>query len=169
MEFFMSYEKEVKDLMIPLKDYPHVPSWYTLDQVATIMREAAIKFEGSFEPRAVLVFDEKSQLLGILTLKDIVRGLEGDIVGDPGGASPSWQEVVGPELKRQAQKRASEVMSPFRVNVASHDSLVKALALMLQENVERIPVLEGNKVIGLIRLADLFNEISGALLLKETD
>lgn len=25
MEFFMGYKKEVKDLMIPLKDYPHVP------------------------------------------------------------------------------------------------------------------------------------------------
>lgn len=156
--------------MLPLKDYPHVPSWYTLDQVATIMREAAIKFEGSFEPRAVLVFGEKSQLLGILTLKDMVRGLEGDIVGEPsGGASRSWPEVVGPELKRQAQRRVSEVVSPFRVTVASRDSLVKALSLMLQENVERMPVLEGNKVIGLIRLADLFKEISGALLLKETD
>jgi len=60
-------------------------------------------------------------------------------------------------------------MSPFRVTVASRDSLVKALALMLQENVERIPVLEGNKVIGLIRLADLFKKISGALLLKEPE
>jgi signal-transduction protein with cAMP-binding, CBS, and nucleotidyltransferase domain len=35
---------------------------------------------------------------------------------------------------------------------------------MLQENVERIPVLEDNKVAGLIRLTDLFKEISGALL-----
>ena len=60
-------------------------------------------------------------------------------------------------------------MSPFRVTVASRDSLVKALALMLQENVERIPVLEGNEVIGLIRLADLFKKISGALLLKEPE
>jgi len=26
----MSYEKMVKDLMIPLEDYPHVPYWFTL-------------------------------------------------------------------------------------------------------------------------------------------
>jgi signal-transduction protein with cAMP-binding, CBS, and nucleotidyltransferase domain len=38
---------------------------------------------------------------------------------------------------------------------------------MLQENVERIPVLEDNKVAGLVRLADLFKEISGALLSGE--
>jgi hypothetical protein len=31
-------------------------------------------------------------------------------------------------------------------------------------SLDRIPVLEDNKVAGLIRLADLFKEISGALL-----
>ena len=79
----MSYEKIVKDLMIPLEDYPHIPYWFTLNQAVVIVREAAIKYEGSFEPRAVLVFDVKYHLLGILTLKDIVRGLEGDILGGP--------------------------------------------------------------------------------------
>ncbi len=164
----MPYEKSVKDLMIPLKDYPHIPYWFTLNQAVIIVREAAIKYEGSFEPRAVLVFDEKYHLLGILTLKDIVRGLEGDILGGLGGAALAWQEVVGLELQKQAEKPVSEVMSPFKVTVDSGDSLVKALALMLQENVERIPVLEGDKVVGLIRLADLFKEISEALLLKDT-
>jgi CBS domain-containing protein len=116
----------------------------------------------------VLVFDEKYGLLGILTLKDIVRGLESDILGEPGGAALSWKDLVGPELKKQAQKPVSEVMSPFKVTVAGSDSLAKALSLMLQENVERIPVLEDNKVAGLIRLTDLFKEISGALLSGET-
>src|SRR4030042_1537102 len=72
----MPYEKKVKDLMIPLEDYPHIPYWFTLRQAMAIVREAAVKFEGSFEPRAVLVFDEKYQLMGILTLRDIIKGLE---------------------------------------------------------------------------------------------
>jgi len=164
----MPYEKIIKDLMIPLENYPHVPYWFTLNQAVIIVREAAIKFAGSFEPRAVLVFDEKYGLLGILTLKDVVRGLEGDILGGPGGAALAWKDLIGPELKRQAQKQVGEVMSPFKVTVAGSDSLVKALSLMLQENVERIPVLEDNKVAGLIRMADLFKEISGALLSGET-
>jgi signal-transduction protein with cAMP-binding, CBS, and nucleotidyltransferase domain len=164
----MPYEKIVKDLMIPLEDYPHVPYWFTLNQAAMIIREAAIKFEGSFEPRAVLVFDEKYGLLGILTLKDIVRGLEGDILGGPGGAALAWKDLVGPELRRQAQKQVSEVMSPFKVTVNIGDSLVKAVSLMVQENVERIPVLADNKVAGMIRLADLFKEISQALFAEET-
>jgi len=53
------YQKTAKDIMIPLEDYPHIPYWFTLRQAMAIIREAAIKFEGAFEPRAVLVFDEK--------------------------------------------------------------------------------------------------------------
>ena len=164
----MPYEKKVKDLMIPLEDYPHVPYWFTLGQAVLIVREAAIKFEGAFEPRAVLVFDEKYQLLGILTLKDIIRGLEGDLLKEPRSEALSWEDLVGPELKKQAQKQVSEVMSPFKVTVNIGDSLVKALSLMVKETVERIPVLADNKVAGMIRLADLFKEISQALLVEET-
>jgi CBS domain-containing protein len=163
----MSYEKTVKDLMIPLEDYPHVPAWFTLNQAVLMVRETAIKFEGSFEPRAILVFDESYGLLGILTMQDIIRGLAGDILGGAAGAALAWQDLVGPELTRQAQKPVSTVMSPFKVTVSGRDSLVKALSLMLQKNVERIPVLEDHKVVGLIRLADLFKEISGALLSGE--
>ena len=75
MEVIMPYSKKVKDLMIPLEDYPHIPYWFTLRQAMAIVREAAIKFEGSFEPRAVLVFDEKYQLMGMLTLRDVVRAV----------------------------------------------------------------------------------------------
>ncbi|RJR47984.1 MAG: CBS domain-containing protein [Deltaproteobacteria bacterium] len=164
----MPYEKKVQDLMIPLENYPHVPYWFTLDQAAMIIWETAIKFEGSFEPRALLVFDERYHLLGILTLKDIVRGLEGDLLQGPGSESLSWKDLVGPELKKQSQKQVSEFMSPFKVTVNIGDSLVKAVSLMVKENVERIPVLADNKVAGMIRLADLFREISQVLLEKET-
>ena len=43
----MVEQKKVKDLMIPLEDYPHIPYWFTLRQAMAIVREAAIKFEGS--------------------------------------------------------------------------------------------------------------------------
>jgi len=164
----MSSEKTVKDLMIPLEDYPHVPYWFTLNQAALIVREAAIKFEGAFEPRALLVFDEKYQLLGILTLKDIVKGLAGERLREPDSeALLPWQDFVGSELRELGQKQVSEVMSPFRVSVNTGDPLIKALALMAREGIERIPVLEANRVAGIIRLADLFKEISEALIAKE--
>ncbi|AEB09905.1 CBS domain-containing protein [Desulfobacca acetoxidans] len=162
----MSYEQKIKDLMVSLEDYPHVPFWFSLEQAAVIAREAAIKFEGVFEPRAILVFDEKYHLVGILTLKDIIRGLQAELFDKSGMALAgfSWRDLTGPDLQGRAQKAVSEVMSPISVTVDADTPLVTALSLMIKDNLERIPVLENNRVIGILRITDLFREISDALL-----
>jgi CBS domain-containing protein len=171
----MPYRKKVSDLMISLEDYPHVPYWYTLRQAMAIVREAAIKFEGTFEPRSVLVFDEKYHLLGILTLKDIIRGLtpkslqgavaELQAAFDLDAALSDLEaEISGPKVKEASQTPVSEVMSPIKATVDAGDSLAKALLLMVKEDVSRMPVMAEEKVVGIIRLSDLFQEISGFVL-----
>jgi len=166
----MPYEKKVKDLMIPLEDYPHIPYWFTLRQAMAIVREAAVKFEGSFEPRAVLVFDEKYQLMGILTLRDIIKGLEPRFLHETAlvKADPSLTvlmgDLFGPGLKEASQKPVSEVMSPIKVTIQGSDPLAKAIFLMIKENVGAMPVIQDSKVAGMVRLGDLFKEVSDLVL-----
>ena len=169
-EAVMPYSKKVKDLMIPLEDYPHIPYWFTLRQAMAIVREASIKFEGSFEPRAVLVFDEKYQLMGMLTLRDIIKGLEPKFAKDAGmiKADPTLAvlmgDMFGPGMKEASQKAVSEVMSPIKVTVNGDDPITKALFLMIQENVGMMPVLLDKKVVGMVRMSELFKEISDVVL-----
>jgi CBS-domain-containing membrane protein len=164
----MSDTKKVNELMIPLEDYPHIPYWFTLRQAMAIVREAAIKFEGSFEPRAVLVFDEKYQLMGMLTCG--LLGLEPRFLHETAlvKADPSLAvmigEFFGPGLKEASQKPVSEVMSPIKVTIQGNDPIAKAVAVMIQEGVGLMPVIQDNKVAGMIRLSDLFKEISKLVL-----
>jgi CBS domain-containing protein len=166
----MSNTKSVKELMIPLEDYPHIPYWFTLRQAMAIVREAAIKFEGSFEPRAVLVFDEKYQLMGMLTLRDIIKGLEPRFMHETAlvKADPNLTvlmgDLFGPGMREASQKPVSEVMSPIKITIAGGDSIAKAVFLMIQENVGMMPVVQDSKVAGMIRLSDLFTEISKLVL-----
>ena len=166
----MSDTKKVKELMITLEDYPHIPYWFTLRQAMAIVREAAIKFEGAFEPRAVLVFDEKYQLMGMLTLRDIVKGLEPRFLQESGlvKMDPSLTvlmgDLFGPGLKEASQKPVSEVMSPIKVTVGGNDPIAKALFLMIKENVGLMPLIQEQRVVGMIRLSDLFKEISDLVL-----
>jgi CBS domain-containing protein len=166
----MPSSKKVKDLMIPLEDYPHIPYWFTLRQAMAIVRETAIKYEGQFEPRAVLVFDEKYQLMGILTLRDIIRGLEPRFMQESGliKADPNLAllmgDLFGPGLKEASQKPVSEVMSPIRVKAEGDDPIAKAIFLMIKENVGLMPVMQDSKVAGMITLSDLFTEISNLVL-----
>ena len=166
----MPYHKTAKDLMIPLDDYPHIPYWFTLRQAMAIVREAAVKFEGTFEPRSVLVFDEKYQLMGILTLRDIITGLEPKFLQetmlikmDP-SLTVFMGKFSGPKMQEQSHRPVSEVMSAIKVTVNAEDPITKPLYLMIQENAGLIPVMQGGKVAGMLRLSDLFGEISKMVL-----
>jgi CBS domain-containing protein len=166
----MPQGKKVKDLMIPLEDYPHIPYWFSLRQAMAIIREATIKFETSFEPRAVLVFDEKYQLMGMLTLRDIIKGLEPRFLHETNliKSDPSLtlltKDFFGPGLREASQKPVSEVMSPIKITVDAEAPIPKALFIMIRENVGMMPVMMDKKVAGMIRLSDLFKEISDIVL-----
>jgi CBS domain-containing protein len=166
----MTNDQKVKDLMIPLEDYPHIPYWFTLRQAMAIVREAALKFEGAFEPRAVLVFDEKYQLMGILTLRDIIKGLEPNFLQETGLVKMDPNLTVltgdpsGPTMRAASQRPVSEVMSPIQVTVDGGAPISKALYLMIKENVGLMPVIQAGKVAGMIRLSDLFNVITQVVL-----
>jgi CBS domain-containing protein len=166
----MADDKKVKDLMIPLEDYPHIPYWFTLRQAMAIVREAASKGESPFEPRALLVFDEKYQLMGMLTLRDIITGLEPIFLQETSLVKPDPDltvltgDLLGPNLKEHSQRPVSEVMSPIQITVDASAPIFKALYLMIKENVGRMPVIQDNKVAGMIRLSDLFNEIAKMVL-----
>jgi CBS-domain-containing membrane protein len=166
----MAAEKKVKDLMIHLEDYPHIPYWFTLRQAMAIVREAVIKFEGSFEPRAVLVFDEKYQLMGMLTLRDMIKGLEPTFLQESSFVKmdPSLTvlmgDLLGPNMRQASQRPVSEVMSPIQATVDGEAPMVKALYLMIKENLGLMPVILEDKVAGMIRLSDLFGEVAKVVL-----
>jgi len=160
----MANDKKVKDLMIPLEDYPHIPYWFTLRQAMAIVQEAAVKFEGAFEPRAVLVFDDKYQLMGILTIRDIITGLEPRVLQATNLIDPNLTvltgDILGPNRKEHSQRLVSEVMSPIKATVDGNAPIFKPLYLMIKENVGLMPGIQANKVAGMIRFSDLFNEIA---------
>ncbi len=166
----MPYHKNAKDLMIPLEDYPHIPYWFTLRQAMAIIREATVKFEASFEPRAVLVFDEQYQLMGIVSLRDIIIGLEPKFLQetslikmDP-NLTVLMGDFFGPKMREQSQRVVSEVMKPIKVTVNAEDPITKPLYFMIKENISLIPVMAGGKVAGMLRLSDLFGEVSKIVL-----
>lgn len=156
----MANDSKVKDLMIPLEDFPHIPYWFTLRQAMAIVQEATVKLEGAFEPRAVLVFDEKYQLTGILTLRNMIKGLEPNFLQE----TSLLGDLLGPDMKAASARPVSEVMCPIQVTVDSTAPVAKALHLMIRENVGFLPVMRAGKVAGMIRLSALFNEVARVVL-----
>ena len=55
-------------------------------------------------------------------------------------------------------------MSPIKVTIQGNDLLAKSIFMMIQENVGMMPVVQDGKVTGMVRLSDLFKEISDLVL-----
>ncbi len=121
----------------------------------------------------VLVFDEKYQLLGVLTLEKLLIGIEprflrrdkkssyqGLTDADYAGLSALLEGTFAEACKEEAKKPVSEVMMPIKAKVDVNDSIAKAAFIMIQAEINLIPVMEGEIVRGVLRMSDVFNELT---------
>jgi CBS domain-containing protein len=171
----MSNGKVAKDVMIGIFEYPHVPYWFSIGQAIRIVKVSFISSKKYPDPMAILVFDEKYNLMGTLTLKDILRGLEPRFMkpsekaqglsADESGLSLIWDTLFTQGTKELAEKPVSEIMVPAKQFVEPGDSLTKAAYLMLHHDLTLLPVLENKKkFVGLVRMIEVFDEISNAII-----
>lgn len=167
------------EIMIPLGDYPHIPYWFTLRQAVAELEKSVIEArERKSLPRALLVFDEKYQLLGIVRRRDILRGLEPkflrtippprrgqlfDVEVDPDLVDLSAGKVAK-AMQEQAEQQVSEVMQPILATVDIKDHMAKVIYKMVSRELNLIPVLKESTVVGVVRSVDVFHEITSQLL-----
>jgi CBS domain-containing protein len=172
----MQTDKKIKDVMVGIFEYPHIPYWFSIDQAMRIIKVSFISEKKYPEPLAILVFDEKYNLVGTLTLKDILSGLEPGFMRAPteraqvvdedvSALSLIWDSLFAKQSKDLAKKPVSEIMVPAKFFVEPSDSLTKAAYLMVRHNLILLPVLEGKKkFVGLVRMIEIFDELSSAIL-----
>ena len=173
----MQSDKKIKDIMIGIFEYPHVPYWFSIDQTARIIKVSFISAKKYPEPMAILVFDEKYNFLGTLTFKDILRGLEPRFmrpsekgqayVPEEAELTIIWDTLFAKESRELAKKPVSEIMVPAKYFVEPDDPIAKAAYLMLRHDLVLLPVLEEKKkFVGLVRMIEIFDELSNIILSK---
>jgi CBS domain-containing protein len=170
----MKDDKTIKDVMINIFDYPHVPYWFSIGQAIKIVRISLASSKQRPDPMAVLVFDEKYNLMGTLTLKDLLKGLEpkflrADIKAqvpheEEADLSILWDSLFNSGSKELAEKPVSEIMVPAKFFVEPGDAITKAAYLMIRHDMALLPVLEGKKkFVGLVRMTEIFDTLAGAI------
>ena len=175
--------KRVREMMIPLDDYPWVRIDDTLKYAVRVIEEAQLQVgRRASLPRVLLVFDHSDDLVGIVRRRDIMRGLEPnflvnqpldkrvkffDVGVDPhlSELSADWdfQKVVK-GLRDQSSRPVGDVIRPIHTSLGPEDQIMKAVYEMVSLNESLIPVVEENRVVGVLRSVDVFHEL--ALLLR---
>jgi CBS domain-containing protein len=172
----MSKSKSVRDLMVDVFEFPHIPHWFTIRQAMGVMRKSFVESEKCIYPQVVLVFDEKYNIMGTFTAREIIKGLEpklmqvkikdADIVVVDENAIINFEaRMFSEEVKKNAEKPVSEMMTSVKAFVAPDDSAVKAAIMMVHYNLTVLPVLENKqKLVGVVRMLEAFEEISNIVL-----
>jgi CBS domain-containing protein len=151
----------VREIMVDVFEYPHIPYWFTLRQAAGIIRNTLLGSEKHAHPLIVLVFDEKYNLVGMANLREIMKGLE-----------PHWSGAAATAAQGAAAggKPASEapiatVMHATGAFVEPGASVADAARIIVETGLELVPVLEDRKkLIGVVRWQEVFQECSRAAL-----
>jgi CBS-domain-containing membrane protein len=111
------------------------------------------------------VIDAEGRAVGMLTEGDLLRRVE---TGTEGPA-PGWFAsffFLGREAEQYVQthgRRVADVMTPEVICVEEDTPLAEVVALMQRKRIKRLPVLRGEKVVGIVSRADLVRVVGESL------
>lgn len=170
----------VKDLMIPLSEYATVHEDATLYEAVLALEKAQEQFDPKrHRHRAILVLDGDKKVVGKLSMLDVVKSLEpkyaemGDIGPlSRGGFSPQflksmlerfalWDQPLLDICAKAARVKVKDFMyTPAEGEyVDEKASLGEAVHMLVMGHHQSLLVTRDKEIVGILRLADLFEEI----------
>lgn len=170
----MNIEKFVKDFVIPLEKYPHIQEDQTL---AEAMEQILLYKWGTKEQLLrfgeLFVSNRAGQMVGKITLGDILTALEPRLLKkdkdpvfegpeiDAANLSILWEDSFFKGCREHQAQPVKELMSPIKTVINGTDPVLKALYVMLRSGEQSLPVLDGGKVVGVLRIEELFTITCG--------
>jgi predicted transcriptional regulator len=174
--------KRVKDLMVPLDEYAVVSRDATLLEAVRALEKAQKAIPAGRQPhRAVLVLDENGRIVGKVGQLAVLRALEPryNVVGDleslaRAGVSDQFvssmmehyrffQDHLTGLCSRAATRSVREVMVPATESVDENVLLSEAIHRVIMWQSLSVLVTRGTDVVGVLRLSDLFDEITAQM------
>jgi CBS domain-containing protein len=170
--------KRVREVMIPVAQYPALRDTATLRDAVALMETAALDVNGRRSlPRVLLVFDEIEVLVGYVRRRDLMLGLEPrflvvqplayrkklfDVAVDPNLSELSHDRVIQ-GVREQASRPITDVMRPIETIVQADDHIMKAIYEMVSQDLSLIPVVDDKRLVGVVRSVELFHEMAQVL------
>jgi CBS domain-containing protein len=156
----MMREKNLRELTLPLSECPLMPHWGTL-------KEAIVQLNVARETGhdAIMVFDEAYHLVGILSQRDILKELDASRGRfDEKGLPASWDHQLRAETAERLSRPVKDFMVRATATLDVSDTILDASRVMLREGATLLPVMEAGRAFGVVRLGDLFYQITNAIL-----
>jgi CBS domain-containing protein len=174
----------VKDLMVPLSRYATVSEDATLGEAVKSLKMAQKEFDQTRDKhRAILITDKDNRIVGKLSQLDVIRALEPKYMKIDNPKSLSrfgfsqdylkytlkehhlWENALDDICKKAAKLIVKHFMySPTEGEfVEENASLNEAIHQLVMGRHQSLLVTRGNDIVGILRLTDVFREISNKI------
>ncbi len=159
----------IRDLIIPLDRYPHLNENQTLQEAIKVFMSFRAGHEERIQYAKLLVVNGQNQLVGKLSLVDIIHGLaprlleatkvdkfEGKDAEYPNLAF-LYEEKTLAECGKNQLMPVKSVMQPIKFSLPADTHILKALVMMSHRNNFNVPVTDNESIIGILRLEEIFH------------
>ena len=176
-------DKKVRDIMIPITEYATVMHDAVLLDAIKTLEKTREKTSGKKDRyRAVLIVDNKNRIIGKIGYLSFLKAMEPnynkmkmedafikvnlhpDFIDDLMNNFNLWEEDFLDILSRATTVKVTEAMKPVDENIDADASLVDAMHKLIVWNTMSLLVKEGNEIIGIIRLSDVYEEMVKSVL-----
>ena len=163
----------VKDLIIPLEQFPHVQSEAPVHEAVGLLF-SHVNGTGRLQYDELLVISADNQYVGRLTVRGILTCYFPTLfaTGDKqifAGKKEKFSDLAilmedsfQAECKRQGALPVRDFMAPPLKSIKASLHPLHAAEIMMTENETCLPVVEDGILIGLVRLIDIFHTLAGS-------
>ena len=180
-------EKRVGEVMVSLSEYATIDAEKTIKEALEALSKAQLGLtQDRHHHRAVLVLDRDGNVMGKLSHWAILRALErrplraDDMVSlSRAGLTEEFIESMQDSLstftgslqqmcRYAARIKAKDAMVSVGESIEESATLTEAIRMLVRKHVQSLPVTSGNKVVGILRLSDVFEEVAEAIKKSDT-
>lgn len=150
--------KKVRDIMVPISEYPVIYEDTPVSEAVGIMRDSFHQKDGTWYGfQSVLVINNREKLVGILTLRGFLKAfkiqavLDHCLKGDPEGL------IFMPRFYNGMEILTKDIMRPLNlVTVQADSDIFEAIVATVEGKINSLPVFSGTELVGVVRTIDLF-------------
>jgi CBS domain-containing protein len=155
----MPLEKQIWDVLE--SQFFTVTPESTLKDASLILKEA---FKKAPKTNGLVVMRSNGELIGVLTVADVLTRMKylfDDACRE--GGKGDWRAVFLNKCEDGTLLTVNDVLTRMGTGIRPHDSLAQAIQAMTEAEVTFLPVVDAGKVIGIITLQDILNEVASKL------
>lgn len=149
----------VKDIMV--RDFDSIREDASAEQAIEKILNGKIR-ETGHKTVSLMVVNDVGHMVGVITQFDILYhlrpaylnfGVDGDAV--------SWEGMLEPAMRELKGKQVRNIMSRGAVVAHPDEHVMAILDRMVKNKYRRLPVVENNRLLGVVYVGDVFSYLFG--------